>query len=133
MLKENILDSRFTGKSIKMKVLGYSDYIEGVVDEVSKYEVGIRAREGAIVVFRHAILLIEVQAPDLHGYRQEELEDTVLTTDFIGSDVEINLINGEKISGKLMKITKYEIGLVTSEGKAFIIPKSSISIVRIKE
>ncbi len=132
-MKENILDGRFTGKSAKIKVIGVDGFIEGVIDEVSRYEIGLRTRDGPVIVFRHAVLFIEVQPPDLHGYSQEELEDTVLTTDFIGCRIDVTLVDGSVLKGKLMKVTRYELGVVTNEGKALVIPKSSIATVSIKE
>ncbi len=131
MVKENIVDSRFAGKSVKLYVMGFTEPIEGVIDEVSRYEIGIRARDKALVVFRHAVLYILTQPPELHGYSSEELEDTIITSDFIGEDVEVHLINGEVIKGKLMKISRYELGLV-GQDTAYVIPKSSISFIVFK-
>ena len=128
MIKENILDERFEGKSIRIKVMGYNDVIEGVVDEVAKYEIGISVRGRPMVVFRHAILYVETEAPEIHGYGSRDLEDTVLTSDFVGESVEVHLLDGSLIKGKLMKVSKYEIG-VRSSDRTYIVPKSSISFI----
>jgi len=112
-------------------VLGRDDPIEGVVDEVAKYEIGVSVRGTPVIIFRHAILYVETEAPEIHGYGSGELEDTVLTSDLVGENVEVHLINGYKLGGKLMKVSRYEIGIRGKE-TTFIIPKSSISYIVFK-
>jgi sRNA-binding regulator protein Hfq len=130
-MRENIIDSRLTGREIKVKVMGYSEEIKGLIDEVAKYEIGIRSEKGAIVVYRHSILYATLNAADLHGYSNERLRDTVIDSDMIGTEVELHLISGETIEGKLMKLSKYELGLTRGD-EGLIVPKSAISFATIK-
>lgn len=126
-MRDNILDRRFEGKAVRIYISGMEEPLEGVVDEVSKYEIGIRTpKEGPIVVFRHAIAYVEVSQTDLHGFSSEELEDVIITPEMSGSDVVIVLRGNVKLSGKLAKVSKYEIGLRVGD-KALIVPKASIS------
>ncbi len=125
---ENLLDPRFVGRAVKLRVMGIDEILEGIVDEVSRYEIGLRIRDRPVIVFRHSVLFFEVSEVDFHGYSSEELEDTVLTSDFIGGDIEVTLINGERLEGRLLRISKYEIG-IRSGGRSLIIPKSTISVI----
>ncbi len=127
-MRENIIDHRLVGKAIKVYVLGRNDPIEGVIDEVSRYEIGLSVSNKPYIIFRHAILYAVLSETELHGYSQEELEDTVLTSDLIGCELEIYLINGQKVEGRLMKLSRYEIG-VLSKGKGLVVPKSNISYI----
>lgn len=126
-MRDNILDRRFEGKVVRIYISGMDEPLEGVIDEVSKYEIGIRTpKEGPTVVFRHAIAYAEVSQADLHGFSSEELEDVIITPEMSGSDVVVVLRGNVKLSGKLAKVSKYEIGLRVGD-KALIIPKASIS------
>ncbi len=126
MLRENIIDARFTGREVTIKVLGREEPIKGVIDEVARYEIGLRSEGKAVVVYRHSILSVEVEATDLHGYSNERLQDTVINSDLTGTEIEFFLIDGSSIKGKLMKVSKYEIGIrIDNEG--FVIPKSAIA------
>ncbi|MEM1623311.1 MAG: hypothetical protein QXZ60_05080 [Sulfolobales archaeon] len=125
-MRDNILDKRFEGKAVRIYLTGSKEPLEGVVDEISKYEVGVRTPSGPIVVFRHSIAYIEVSQADIHGFSNEELEDVIITPEMTGSDVTVILQDSTKIVGKLSKVSKYEIG-VRAGDKALIIPKSSIS------
>ena len=131
-LRENIIDSRLTGREIRVRVLGHEEEIKGIIDEVARYEIGLRLEGKAVVIFRHSILYAVVNTVDLHGYSSERLNDTVINSDMIGAELELHLINGEKLRGKLVKISKYELGL-TSHEKGLIIPKSGIAYAVIKE
>ncbi|MEM0014734.1 MAG: hypothetical protein QXS42_01940 [Zestosphaera sp.] len=130
-LRENIIDARFNGREVEFRVLGAQDSIRGVIDEVSRYEIGLRVGDAAYVLFRHAILNATVEASDLHGFSSEQLDDTVLGIDLIGVELELHLIDGSAISGTLAKISKYELG-VKSGDKGVIIPKSSIAYAIIR-
>ncbi len=130
-MRDNILDRRFEGKAIRVYVLGTEEPLEGAVDEVSKYEVGIRTPRGAVVVFRHAIAYIEVPQTELHGFSQEEMEEVIITPEMVGSDVVVVLSNGNSIEGKIAKVSKYELGIRVGD-RAFIIPKSSVSYVEFR-
>lgn len=131
-LRENIIDARFNGREVEFRVLGASEPIRGVIDEVSKYEIGVRVGDVAYVLFRHAILSAAVEASDLHGFSSEQLEDTVIDIDLIGVKLDLHLIDGSTISGALAKISKYELG-IKNEDKGIVIPKSSIAYAIIKE
>jgi sRNA-binding regulator protein Hfq len=126
-MRDNILDKRFEGKAVRIYIPDMEEPLEGVVDEVSKYEIGIRPPKGGpVVVFRHAIAYVEVSQTDLHGFSSEELEDVIITPEMSGGDVVVFLRGNVKIAGKLAKVSKYEIGLRVGD-KALIVPKSSIS------
>ena len=131
-LRENIIDSRLSGREIRIKVLGQDQEIKGIIDEVARYEIGLRSENKAIVVFRHSILYAVVNSADLHGYSNERLNDTVINSDMIGTELELHLINGESVSGKLMKISKYELGL-TKGDEGVVVPKSGIAYAVIEE
>ncbi|MCS7099489.1 MAG: hypothetical protein RMH84_00775 [Sulfolobales archaeon] len=127
-MRDNILDRRFEGKAVRLRLVGVEEPIEGVVDEVSKYEIGVRTPKGPVVVFRHSIAYVEVSQADLHGFSSEELEDVIITPEMSGSDVTVVLFDKTRIDGKLSKVSKYEIGVRTGD-RALIIPKSTISYV----
>lgn len=127
-VRDNILDRRFEGKAVRIYVLGSEDPLEGVVDEVSKYEIGVRTSLGPVVVFRHSIAYIEASQADIHGFSSEELEDVVITPEMIGAEVLVLLQSGVKINGKIAKVSRYEIGLRLGD-RALIVPKSSISYI----
>lgn len=131
-MRDNILDKRFEGKAVRMYLIGLEEPLEGVVDEVSKYEIGIRTPQGPVVVFRHSVAYVEVSQVDIHGFSSEEIGDVIITPEMTGTEVTIVLQDGTKINGKLSKVSKYEIGIRTSD-KALIIPKSSISHIVFKE
>jgi sRNA-binding regulator protein Hfq len=131
-VRENILDRRFEGKAIRVYVLGSEEPLEGAVDEVAKYEIGIRTPKGAVVVFRHAIAYVEVPQTELHGFSQEEMEDVVITSEMVGSDVVVVLRSGTSVEGKIAKVSKYELGVRVGD-RALIIPKSSISYVLFRQ
>ncbi|MEM0066789.1 MAG: hypothetical protein QXT76_04045 [Sulfolobales archaeon] len=131
-MRDNILDKRFEGKAVRIYLIGSKEPLEGVVDEVSKYEVGVRTPSGPAVVFRHSIAYIEVSQVEIHGFSSEELEDVIITPEMTGSEVTVVLQDSTKIVGKLSKVSKYEIG-VRAGDRALIIPKSSISHIIFQE
>ncbi len=130
-LRENIIDARFNGREVEFRVLGMPEPIRGVVDEVSRYEIGVLSGDEAFVLFRHAILTVAVESSDLHGFSAEPLDDTVLDADLIGTELELHLIDGSAVTGVLAKISKYELGIKSGD-KGFIIPKSSITYAVVK-
>ncbi|MEL9998157.1 MAG: hypothetical protein QXH99_06670 [Sulfolobales archaeon] len=130
-VRDNIVDSRFRGMAVKISLVN-GDELEGVIDDVSRYELGLLVREDLYIVFRHGINYVEVGAVDLHGERSDELEDSLIGSDFIGFDVEVLLINNRRLVGRLMKISRYELG-IRVEDKGFIIPKSSILYIRLRK
>lgn len=131
-MRDNILDKRFEGKAVRLYLVGARDPLEGVVDEVSKYELGIRTPKGPVVVFRHSVAYVEVSQTDIHGFSSEELEDVVITPEMAGSEVTVVLRDGTELVGKLSKVSKYEIGLRSGE-RALVVPKSSISHILFRE
>ncbi len=102
------------------------------MDEVSRYEIGIRTPKGPAVVFRHSIAYVEVSQTDIHGFSSEELEDVIITPEMTGTEVTVVFQNGTKVSGKLSKVSRYEIGLRVGD-RALIIPKSSVSYIMFQE
>ena len=127
-MRDNILDKRFEGKAVRVYLLGLEEPIEGVIDEVSRFEIGMRTPKGPIVVFRHSIAYAEVSQAEVHGFSSEELDDVVITPEMTGSEVTVFLQGGGKLSGRITKVSRYEIGLRSGD-RALIIPKSSISHV----
>jgi sRNA-binding regulator protein Hfq len=130
-LRENIIDARFNGREVEFRVLGAPEPIKGVVDEVSRYEIGVVSKDKVYVIFRHAILAATVEPSDLHGFSTEQLNDTVIDAELIGIELELHLIDGSTVSGTLSKISKYELG-VRAGDKGLIIPKSSITYAVLK-
>lgn len=128
-LRENLIDARFVGREITIYIMGRDEPIKGLIDEVARYEIGVRSEGSPVVIFRHAILYAVTEAAELHGYSNEQLRDTVINSDMVGSDVEVHLINGLSFQGKLMKVTKYELGFRIGD-KGYIIPKSSIAYIK---
>ena len=131
-LRENIIDNRLAGREIRIKVLGHDQEIKGIIDEVARYEIGLRSENKAIVVFRHSILYALVNSADLHGYSNERLNDTVINSDMIGTELELHLTNGDLLEGKLMKISKYELGLSRND-EGLVIPKSGVAFAVIQQ
>lgn len=130
-LRENIIDARFNGREVEFRVLGAPEPIRGIVDEVSRYEIGVVSKNEVYVLFRHAILTATVEPSDLHGFSTEQLNDTVIDAELIGVELELHLIDGSVISGTLSKISRYEIGVKTGD-KGLVIPKSSITYAVIR-
>ncbi len=128
-LRENLIDARFVGREVTIYVMGKDEPIKGLIDEVARYEIGVQSEGSPVVIFRHAILYAVAEATELHGYSNEQLRDTVIDSDMVGSDVEVYLVNGLSFQGKLMKVTKYELGFRV-EDKGYIVPKSSIAYIK---
>ncbi|MCC6016212.1 MAG: hypothetical protein LM582_04110 [Desulfurococcaceae archaeon] len=124
-----LLNGRFEGRSIELFVLN-GERIVGLVDEVTINEIGILAEEVATIVPRNAILYVVTGLSDIHGFGECCEAEYVLDEDFIGSDITVKLVNGEEIGGRLIKITKNEIG-VAQGNRALIIPRSSILYIKI--
>ncbi len=128
---QSILDPRFEGRNIEVHTVDGSK-LSGVVDEVSVYEIGMLVEGTPTIVFKHAILYVVVQAMDLHGasVSDREISEHILDEDFIGSDVEVVLVNGSKLKGRLVKVSRYEVGLHIDD-RGYVVPKGSISYVKI--
>lgn len=124
-----LLDNRFEGRSIELYVLN-GERIMGLVDEVSANEIGILAEGIATIVPRNAVLYIITGLSDIHGFGECCESEYVLDEDFIGSDITVKLMNGEELSGRLIKVTKNEIG-VAQGNRALVIPRNSILYIKI--
>lgn len=124
-----LLDNRFEGRSIELYVLN-GERIMGLVDEVSANEIGILAEGIATIVPRNAVLYIITGLSDIHGFGECCESEYVLDEDFIGSDITVKLMNSEELSGRLIKITKNEIG-VAQGNRALVIPRNSILYIKI--
>jgi sRNA-binding regulator protein Hfq len=124
-----LLDNRFEGRSIELYVLN-GERIMGLVDEVSANEIGILAEGIATIVPRNAVLYIITGLSDIHGFGECCESEYVLDEDFIGSDITAKLMNGEELSGRLIKVTKNEIG-VAQGNRALVIPRNSILYIKI--
>jgi sRNA-binding regulator protein Hfq len=124
-----LLDNRFEGRSIELYVLN-GERIMGLVDEVSANEIGILAEGIATIVPRNAVLYIITGLSDIHGFGECCESEYVLDEDFIGSDITVKLMNSEELSGRLIKVTKNEIG-VAQGNRALVIPRNSILYIKI--
>ena len=129
--QQYLIDNRYEGRSLEIYTVD-GEKLLGLVDEVATFEIGMVVEGKPVVVNRKAILYVVTGLSDIHGWSQEECceSDYVLDEDFIGSDVVVKLVNGNEINGRLMKVSRYELGVVQGN-KAFIIPRRSVSFVRI--
>ncbi|MEM2200438.1 MAG: hypothetical protein QW775_02700 [Ignisphaera sp.] len=124
-----LLDTRFEGRSIELYTLD-GEKLMGLVDEVSYNEIGLLVEGVPIIVPRGAILYAVTGLSDIHGFGECCESEFVLDEDFIGSDIVVKLINGDEMSGRLVKLTRNEIGVVQGN-KALVIPRNSLVYVKI--
>ena len=124
-----LLDTRFEGRSIELYTLDGEKFM-GLVDEVSYNEIGLLVEGVPIIVPRSAILYAVTGLSDIHGFGECCDSEFVLDDDFIGSDIVVKLINGHEMSGRLVKLTRSEIGLVQGN-KALVVPRSSLVYIKI--
>lgn len=124
-----LLDTRFEGRSIELYTLD-GEKLMGLVDEVSHNEIGLLVEGVPIIVPRSAILYAVTGLSDIHGFGECCESEFVLDDDFIGSDIIVKLINGDEMSGRLVKLTRNEIGVVQGN-KALVIPRNSVVYVKI--
>uniref|UniRef100_A0A7C2Z9B9 Uncharacterized protein n=1 Tax=Ignisphaera aggregans TaxID=334771 RepID=A0A7C2Z9B9_9CREN len=124
-----LVDSRFEGRSIEIYVLS-GEKLTGLIDEVAVNEIGLLVEGTPTIVPRTSILYMITGLSDIHGFGECCESDFVLDDDFIGSDISVKLVNGEEVSGRLVKITRNEIGVIQGN-RALIIPKSSMVYVKI--
>jgi len=129
--QQYLIDDRYEGRSLEVYTID-GEKLLGLVDEVATFELGMVVEGEPVVVNRKAILYVVTGLSDIHGWSQAECceNDYVLDEDFIGSDVVVKLVNGDEINGRLMKVSRYELGVVQGN-RAFIIPRRSVSFVRI--
>ena len=124
-----LVDERFEGRSLEVYTVD-GDKLVGLVDQVASMELGMLVEGEAVVVERSAILYMVTGLTDIHGVAEGCEKEFVLDEEFVGSDVIVKLVNGAEIRGRLIKVTKHEIG-VAQENRAIIIPRHAISYVRI--
>ncbi|RLG85391.1 MAG: hypothetical protein DRO39_05720 [Thermoprotei archaeon] len=129
--QQHLIDTRYEGRGLEVYTVD-GEKLTGLVDEVATFEIGMVVEGRPVVVNRKAILYAVTGLSDIHGWHPEECceSDYVLDEDFIGADVVVKLVNGSEISGRLMKLSRYEIGVVQGN-RAYIIPRRSISFVKI--
>ncbi|MEM1683655.1 MAG: hypothetical protein QXG46_05255 [Ignisphaera sp.] len=124
-----VLDSRFEGRSLELYTLD-GEKLLGLVDEVSQNEIGMVVEGSPVIIPRSSILYIATGLSDIHGHGECCESEYVLDEDFIGSEVAIKLVNGGEVSGRVMKLTRSEIGIVQGN-RAVIVPRTSIIYVKI--
>ncbi|MDT7889824.1 MAG: hypothetical protein RQ885_12745 [Desulfurococcales archaeon] len=125
-----MVTEKFEGRSINIE-LANGESIEGVLEQVTSYELGVRAPSGALIVFRHAVKSVRVRENEVMGIVKECCEERyILGNDYIGYDVVVKFIDGKELSGKLISVSRYEIA-VASDGYAYILNKGLISYVRL--
>lgn len=125
----HIIDERFEGRSLELYTID-GEKLMGLVDEVALHEIGMYVENTPIIVSRNAILYVSTGLSDIHGVGECCDREFVLDEEFIGCDVAVRLINGQEFQGRLLKVTRYEIGIAQTN-RALIIPRSMISHVRI--
>lgn len=124
-----MIDERFEGRSLEVHTINGEKFM-GVVDEVTLHELGMSVENTPTIIPRKSILYIITGLSDIHGLSECCEKEYVLDEEFIGSDVFTKLINGNEIEGRLIKITRDEVGLAQSN-KAIIIPRGSILYLKI--
>jgi len=124
-----IVNERFEGRSLEVHVVN-GEKLMGVVDEVALYELGMSIENTPTIISRNSILYVVTGLSDIHGMGECCEKEYVLDEEFIGSDVLTKLVNGNEIEGRLIKITRDEVGLAQGN-KAVIIPRRSILYLKI--
>ncbi|MEM1561051.1 MAG: hypothetical protein QXN35_05820 [Ignisphaera sp.] len=124
-----IVNERFEGRSLEVHIVN-GEKLMGVVDEVALYELGMSIENTPTIISRNSILYVVTGLSDIHGMGECCEKEYVLDEEFIGSDVLTKLVNGNEIEGRLIKITRDEVGLAQGN-KAVIIPRRSILYLKI--
>jgi RNase P/RNase MRP subunit p29 len=124
-----IIDERFVGRSIEVYTID-GDKLMGLVDEVSSYEIGMLVENAATIIPRSSIVYVVTGQSDVHGYGECCEKDFVLDEEFIGSDVEVKLINNYSVSGRLVKAVRNEIA-VLHQNRAYVIPRNGVVYIKI--
>ena len=127
---QQIIDERFEGRSLEVYTVD-GDKLVGLVDEIGRHEIGMIVEGKPVVVERRAILYIVTGLSDIHGAGSGCERDYVLDESFVGYDVTVRLVNGNEISGRLLKVSREEIG-IAQENRAIIVPRRSIVFIRIE-
>ncbi len=124
-----LINERFEGRSLEVHTVNGEKFM-GIVDEVTLHELGMSVENTPTIIPRKSILYIITGLSDVHGLGECCEKEYVLDEEFIGADVFTKLINGNEIEGRLIKITRDEVGLAQSN-KAIIIPRRSILYLKI--
>lgn len=125
-----MITEKLVGRGIYIELID-GEVIEGILDHVSNYELGVRGAREALVVFRHAIRSVRVRENEVAGIVKDCCEDQhILDGSYAGYDVVVRFIGGGELSGKLLSVSRYEVA-VASGGYAYIINKGSISYIRL--
>jgi sRNA-binding regulator protein Hfq len=129
-IPSTMITEKLEGRNIYLELIS-GESLEGVLDQVTSYELGLRTVSDAIVVFRHAIKSVRVRENEVMGIVRDCCEEHhILGSDYIGYEVIVKFIDGSEVSGRLISISRSEIAIV-SEGYAYILNKGSISYVRL--
>jgi len=126
-----IIDERVSGRTVEVYTLG-GERIQGIIEEVSTFELGISSEGYAYIVPRQSIAYISIGPSDIYGTHECCKNEFVLDEDFVGYDLEAMLINGQKIEGRLMKVSREEIAIMTANNKLHVIPRSSIQYIKVQ-
>lgn len=129
-MPSTLITEKLAGRNIQLEMMN-GDVIEGILEHVTSYELGLRSREGILVVFRHAIKSARVRENEVMGIVKDCCEEQqILDSGYVGYDVVVRFISGGELSGKLLSVSKYEIA-ISSGGYAYILNKGSISYVKL--
>jgi len=125
-----MITEKLEGRNIQVELVG-GETIEGILDQVTSYELGLRTPGGALIVFRHAVKSLRVRENEAMGIVKDCCEEQhILGADYVGYDVAVKFVDGKEIVGKLISVARYEIA-VALEGYAYILNKGLISYVRL--
>lgn len=130
-MTSTLVTEKLAGRSIYLELVDGRE-VEGILDHVSSYELGIRAGEEALVVFRHAIRSVKVRENEVMGIVRDCCEEQhILDNSYAGYSVVVSLIGGKEISGRLLRVSRYELA-VASEGYAHIINKGAVAYIKLE-
>uniref|UniRef100_A0A7J3QEH2 Uncharacterized protein n=1 Tax=Ignisphaera aggregans TaxID=334771 RepID=A0A7J3QEH2_9CREN len=124
-----IVNEKFEGRSLEVHIIN-GEKLMGIVDEVALYELGMSIENIPTIVPRKSISYVVTGLSDIHGLSECCEKEYVLDDEFIGSDVITKLVNGDEIEGRLVKVTRDEVGLAQSN-KAVIVPRRNILYIKI--
>ncbi|MEM2204069.1 MAG: hypothetical protein QXI22_06925 [Sulfolobales archaeon] len=129
-MPQTMITEKLVGRSIYIELVD-GEIVEGILDHVSNYELGVRRRDEALIIFRHAIRSVRVRENEVAGIVKECCEDQhILDGSYAGYDVTVRFIGGKELSGKLLSVSRYEIA-VASGGYAYVANKGSISYIKL--
>ncbi len=129
-MPQTLITEKLVGRNIYIELVD-GEIIEGILDQVSNYELGVRGPREALIIFRHAIRSTRVRENEVAGIVKDCCEDQhILDSSYAGYDVTIRFIGGRELSGKLLSVSRYEVA-VASGGYAYVVNKSSISYIKL--